>query len=71
MKISERGQVTIPKVLRDRFGLHKDVEVDIIPVNDGILLQKRTRSKHPIDRVHGILDRPSDTDTYIEEVRGR
>ena len=36
MKISERGQLTIPKELRDRFGLHKDVEVEFIPAENGI-----------------------------------
>ena len=71
MKISERGQLTIPKVLRDSFGLYKDVEVELIPRRDGILIQKRSRSKHPVDLVYGILNRPSDTDSYIEEVRGR
>jgi AbrB family looped-hinge helix DNA binding protein len=71
MKISERGQLTIPKVLRNSFGLHKDVEVELIPKRDGILIQKRSRSRHPADLVYGILNQPSDTDSYIEEVRGR
>jgi len=71
MKISERGQITIPKFLRDRFGLYKNVEVELIPSNGGLLIQKRSRGKHPVDSVLGILKRPSNTDRYIEEVRGR
>jgi len=71
MKVSERGQITIPKALRDRFGLLKDVEVELIPAKEGVLIQKHSRSKHPVDRVYGILNRPSDTDSYIEEIRGR
>ena len=71
MKISERGQLTIPKVLRDRFGLHKDVEVEFVPAENGILILKRTRGMHPVDRVFGVLNRPSDTDRYIEKIRGR
>jgi AbrB family looped-hinge helix DNA binding protein len=71
MKISERGQITVPKTLRDRFGLHKNVEIDIISTEDGILIQKRSRGRHPVDSVYGVLGQPSDTDTYIEEVRGR
>jgi len=47
------------------------VEVELIPTKDGVLMQKRSRSKHPVDRVFGILNKPSDTDSYIEEVRGR
>ena len=71
MKISERGQITIPKTLRDRFGFQTDVEVELIPTKNGVLIQKHSRSKHPVDKVYGILNRPSDTDSYIEEVRGR
>jgi antitoxin PrlF len=71
MKVSERGQITIPKALRDRFGIYKNVEVEMFPTKEGILIQKRSRRGHPVDSVYGILSRPSDTDTYIEEVRGR
>lgn len=71
MKVSERGQITIPKTLRDRFGIYKNVEIEMIPTKEGVLIQKRSRGRHPVDSVYGILNRPSDTDTYIEEVRGR
>jgi AbrB family looped-hinge helix DNA binding protein len=71
MKISERGQLTIPKRLRDRFGLHKDVEVEFIPAKNGVLIQKSSATQHPVDRIYGILKRPSKTDNYIEEIRGR
>jgi AbrB family looped-hinge helix DNA binding protein len=71
MKISERGQITIPKPLRNKLGLLKSVEIEVIPVKEGLLIQKRSRGKHPVDEVMGILRRPSNTDRYIEEVRGR
>ncbi len=71
MKISERGQITIPKPLRDRFGLYKNVEIEMIPAKQGILIQKHSRRKHPVDAIYGILNRPSNTDTYIEQIRGR
>lgn len=71
MKISERGQITIPKFLRNRFGLNKNVEVELIPSKEGLLIQKRSRDKHPVDSVLGILKRPASTDRYLEEVRGK
>ncbi len=71
MRISERGQITIPKRLRDRFGMNQDVEVEITPTEDGLLIQKRAASKHPVERVSGILDGAVDVDQYIEEIRGR
>ena len=71
MRISERGQLTIPKELRDRFGMNKDVEVEITPTEHGLLIQKRTAAKHPAERVSGILDGLVDVEQYIEEIRGR
>ena len=71
MKISERGQITIPKRLRDRFGMNMDVEVEITPTEHGLLIQKRTAAKHPVERVYAILGNEGNTDDYIEEIRGR
>ena len=36
MRISERGQITIPKELRERFGLHHNVEVDVLIAHDKV-----------------------------------
>ena len=72
MRISQRGQITIPKHLRDRFGMNHNVEVEITPTERGLLIQKRTAAGHPVDRIAGILDDADfDVDEYIEEIRGR
>ena len=71
MRISERGQITIPKHLREHFGMHRNVEVEITPTEKGLLIQKRTTAQHPVERVYGILGRGGSTDEYIEEIRGR
>ncbi len=72
MRISERGQITIPKHLRERFGMNHNVEVEITPTERGLLIQKRTAGLHPVDRVAGILDGADfDIDEYVEEIRGR
>lgn len=71
MRISKRGQITIPKQLRDQFGLSQDGEVEITPTARGLLIQKKTAAQHPVDRVCGILDGICDVDKYLEEIRGR
>ena len=72
MRISAAGQVTIPKDLRERFGLNEGVEVEVVPVDDGLLIRKRGVAEHPVDRIAGILGgRGMDVDAYIEEIRGR
>ena len=47
MRVSERGQITIPKPLRDRFGMNPSVEVEITPTEHGLLIQKRTAFSQP------------------------
>ncbi|MGH9355143.1 MAG: AbrB/MazE/SpoVT family DNA-binding domain-containing protein [Terriglobia bacterium] len=42
MKIGERGQVTIPKKLREKFGLKPETEVQFEVVNNSIRLRKET-----------------------------
>ncbi len=72
MRISQNGQVTIPKELRERFGLHRDVEVEITATEGGLLISKSSAVKHPVDQVAGILDGTDfDVDEYIQEIRGR
>lgn len=71
MRISERGQITIPKPLRDRFGMNHNVEVEIVPAKTGLLIRKRSAAGHPVDRVYGVLDDDDDTDRYMKRIRGR
>ena len=70
MKISERGQITIPKKIRGKYGLDADVEVEFVEINGTIQFRKKSMI-HPVDKVTGILYSPNDTDKYIEEIRGR
>jgi len=71
MRISQRGQITIPKRLRDRFGMNHNVEVEIVPTETGLLIRKRSATEHPVDSVYGVLDRSGDTDRHIKRIRGR
>lgn len=71
MRISERGQITIPKKLRDQFGMNRNVEVEISPTRDGLLIHKRTAAQHPVECVYAILDGGGSTDDFLEEIRGR
>ena len=71
MRISERGQITIPKPLRERFGMNPNVEVEIAPTEVGLLIRKRPGALHPGDRVYGILGGRGNTDDYVKEIRDR
>ena len=67
----ERGQVTIPKKYRDRYGIRPGTELDIVPKKEGLLIVKKKMNQNPFREVYGILGKESDTDKIIEELRGR
>lgn len=71
MRVSERGQITIPKALRDQFGINQNVEVEMIPTKHGLLIQKRTTLAHPVERVYVLLAGDTSTDELLEQIRGR
>ena len=76
MSILERGQVTIPKELRDRFGLGPETDVDFVVVDEGILLQK-TLKKIPLRKWKGRCKKGvgqlqySSVDKFIDDSRGQ
>ncbi|HPA72435.1 MAG: AbrB/MazE/SpoVT family DNA-binding domain-containing protein [Spirochaetes bacterium] len=70
MKIMERGQITIPKKFRDRYGIKPDTELDFIPVKEGLLLIKRGYSESPFRELYGILKHEGSSDDYIDQIRG-
>ncbi|HVA86850.1 MAG TPA: AbrB/MazE/SpoVT family DNA-binding domain-containing protein [Candidatus Saccharimonadales bacterium] len=67
--ISEKGQVTIPKRLRDRLGLRAGQVLDFEEAN-GALIARRTHDQDPVDRLFGILDLDVPVDTFVDDLRG-
>jgi AbrB family looped-hinge helix DNA binding protein len=71
MKIMEKGQVTIPKKYRERYGITRTTELDFVPTEEGLLLVKKTPRHSPLRQVYGLLNRPASADRLVEEIRGR
>lgn len=71
MKIMERGQITIPKKLRDRYGLKQHAEVELVPLEEGILIVKRSPKTGAFREVFGILQKNTSSDEYLDDIRGR
>ncbi|NOX26272.1 MAG: AbrB/MazE/SpoVT family DNA-binding domain-containing protein [Deltaproteobacteria bacterium] len=70
MKIGERGQVTIPKILRERYGLFPNIEVEFMQEKDCLKIKKKSSRLTPARKMYGILNLHTKTDEYINEVRG-
>lgn len=66
--VSEKGQVTIPKALRDRLGIRAGQVLDF-DEEGGRLVARKADVRDPVDAVYGMLDLPA-TDQLIDELRG-
>ncbi|HWP64178.1 MAG TPA: AbrB/MazE/SpoVT family DNA-binding domain-containing protein [Candidatus Binatia bacterium] len=67
-KIGERGQVTIPKRLRDRLGLRPGMEIEFEEEGGRLVGTKVVRDR--LDGLVGIVHLPGGTDAVVDELRG-
>ena len=68
-KVAERGQVTIPKALRERLGIVPGTVLDFFE-EQGRLIARKTEAVDSVDQVFGRLGRGRNTDDIIQEIRG-
>jgi antitoxin PrlF len=69
-QVSEKGQVTIPKALRDRLGIRPG-EVLEFREDRGMLIATKATPRDPVDEVFGIIKSAKPTDEFMEEIRGK
>ena len=76
MKVGERGQVTIPKEIRERFGIGPETEVEFHIVKGAIVLRK-TPKRLNLEKWKGRCRESfrklgyTSVDEYVDDVRGR
>lgn len=71
MKLTSKGQLTVPKKLREKFGLGTRTEVDVVEDGNALRIVKKSGASTAAGKVYGILKRRSSTDKLIESIRGR
>lgn len=70
MRISERGQVTIPQALRDRYGLLPDTEVEFVERDGELLLVKNPDTRRErIRALYGQIETGKSTDEIMRLLR--
>jgi AbrB family looped-hinge helix DNA binding protein len=79
-KVTSKGQVTIPKHIRDRKGIAAGTRLEVTERGDDIVLRKAVRAKKDsrrdmafeayLDRVRGSMKLGMSTDEYMELLRG-
>lgn len=70
-KVTSKGQVTLPLVVRRRMGIERGDEIEFREENGRFILAKRLRHS-PFDAYVGFLkDKPGvDPDELVDELRG-
>lgn len=67
--ISEKGQITVPKPLRDRLGIRGGDRLEFTEEHGGLVMRKAS-DKDPVDAVYGILRSGESTDQMLRALRG-
>ena len=73
MRITSKGQVTIPLELRERFGLGPGAEVEVVAGDDGAVVRPRaarTRGEQLVARLRDRADGGLDADAVLRLTRG-
>jgi len=73
MRITTKGQVTIPQHIREKYGINPAVEVDFIEEKGRIYLTKRKEQNiktHTFRRLRGIANVKMTTDEIMALTRG-
>ena len=71
-KLTSKGQITIPKKVRDKIGISPGEELQF-KEKDGVFYIKKGVRKSPFDRWVGYLEKSTNkkSDRIIEELRGK
>ena len=68
--VSEKGQVTIPKSLRERLGIRPGQILDFSEER-GRLVATKVTPQDPVESLYGILKLGRPTDDAITSLRGK
>jgi AbrB family looped-hinge helix DNA binding protein len=71
-KVTSKGQVTIPKDVRERLGLRPGDAIEFVEDRRGFRVQKRVTAS-PFKKYRGYLKHLAgrDPDELVEQMRGR
>lgn len=70
-RVSEKGQVTIPKGIRDRLGIGPGELLEFEEAPEGQIVARKVVTRDPVDEVYGVLALEGGTDRLIDDLRGK
>lgn len=69
-RVSEKGQITIPKTVRERLGIRPGQVLEVREEGGRVVATKVT-TRDAVERVTGILKLARPVDELITELRGK
>jgi antitoxin PrlF len=71
-KITSKGQITLPKAVRDHFGLQPGQEVEFVEDDTGAIRIRRYLDPHRFEKWRGYLKhlKGRSSDELVREMRG-
>ena len=75
MRLTQKGQVTVPKRMREQFGFWTGVEVEFEATEAGLLIRPQVdsqteRLRNGIRSIRGTADAGLDTEAILKMTRG-
>ena len=68
-RVGERGQITIPKTMRDRLGIRSGQEIEFEEHKDFLVMRKAVDSDS-LEGLRGLVSWRGSVDEYLVESRG-
>ena len=73
MRVTSKGQVTVPKALRERFGITRETDVRFVAERGKLVLVKEKLVGSAVTRIRGRVKRlpaARTVDEYLASTRG-
>lgn len=73
MRVTTKGQVTIPQNIREKLGISPTAEIDFVEENDRVFIVKRKATKEKVrkfDKLRGVATVNMTTDEIMALTRG-
>lgn len=68
-RVTSKGQVTIPKEVRDDLGIRPGDEIEFVRTEDGYRIEKEP-DENPFEKYRGAADTDESVEERMAELRG-
>lgn len=68
-RVTRKGQVTIPKEVRDELGIRPGDEIEFVPTEEGYRIEKEAE-ENPFEKWRGAAKTDKSVEERMAELRG-